>query len=174
MQLVHDQIVVHPHHGPARVAGFTERELRGRLLRYVRLEVEGSSLTIAVPLGSVEEVGVREPMCREELDDLFGVLTAPGARQEKQWARRIKDEVQRLRTGDVLTIAGVVRDLVRRREERGLSLGERDLLRDARRPLISELVGCLRMSGEQCDSVVEEAVLDGVVPAVPLQLAEAS
>ncbi|USQ75852.1 CarD family transcriptional regulator [Ornithinimicrobium cryptoxanthini] len=174
MQFVPDQVVVHPHHGPARVVGFTERELRGRSLSYLRLEVEGSNLSIAVPLGSIEEVGVREPMSREELDDLFGVLTAPDAVQEKQWARRIKDEVQRLRTGDVLTIAGVVRDLIRRREERGLSLGERDLLRDARRPLVSELVGCLRMSEEQCEAVVDEAVLEGVVPAVPLQLAAAS
>lgn len=173
MQLVPGQVVIHPHHGPARIVGFTQRELRGRSARYARLEVINSNLTIAVPLGSVEEVGLREPMSRDELDDLFGVLTAPGGRQEKQWARRMKDEVQRFRTGEVLTVAGVVRDLIRRREEQGLSLGERDLLRDARRPLVSELVGCLRMNEEQCEAVVEDAVLEGVVPAVPLELAEA-
>src|SRR5690606_26080440 len=94
----------------------------------------------------------------------FDRLTAESGHQETQWSRRIKHNVDRLNSGDVLIVAELVRDLTRRETDTGLSLGERDVLRDARRPLVHELSIVLGRSEEDVLGVIDAAVLEGKRP----------
>src|SRR5690606_14948531 len=89
---------------------------------------------------------------------------APSSQEDAGWSRRIKANVERLRTGDVTTVAGLVRDLMRRQEDTGLSLGEKDLLRDAKAPLVTEVAVVLGVDEPAAEATIDVAVLDGVVP----------
>ena len=77
--------------------------------------------------------------CAAQLADLTTVLCAESPPAEPQWARRVKGRRIELATGDPLRIAAVVRDLIRRRDERGLSLAEKDLLQEGVAPLVAEV-----------------------------------
>lgn len=157
-------VVVHPHHGPARVAGTFSRTVRGEEVRYVQLVVDHKDLELSVPVDKAAELGIRPPMTMTQVRRVFDRLVAKSGHQESQWSRRIKHDVDRLNSGDPMTLAALVRDLLRREDDKGLSLGERDLLREARRPIVDELRIVLGRSGEETVAAVEAAVLRGERP----------
>lgn len=166
MEFIPGQVVVHPHHGPSTVTGVMARKVQGREVRYVQLEVHHTNLAVSIPESKADEVGVRPLLGADALRGVFSVLTSAGEPLDEQWSRRIKAQHELCRSGDVRTIAGVVRDLTRRDEEKGLSMGEKDLLKDARTPLVAELALCLDISEEIAESAITTAVIEGSVPSL--------
>lgn len=164
LQLATGQIVVHPHHGPSTVTGFLTRAVKGTATRYARLEVHHSDLLVAIPLGRSTQLGLRAPIRGAEIDKLFTILTDPSDPFEKVWSRRIKSTWDKVLSGDLFAVAGVVRDLTRRQHSKGISPGERRLLRDARTPLINELEICLGVSNEDAEKALDGAILDHLMP----------
>ena len=155
MPLSKGQILVHPHHGPAVVTSF---QIHPRLQREcVVLEVQSSHLMVWVPMDQVDRVGLRPVLDTAGLEALFRVLGAPADPEDVQWSRRFKDNTEKLATGDPLVIAAVVRNLMLRDADRGLSQAEREMLRHARRPLLTEISLSLGLSegaaGEKLDAV---------------------
>ncbi|MCC9197595.1 CarD family transcriptional regulator [Arthrobacter sp. zg-Y820] len=144
MPLSKGQILVHPHHGPAVVTAF---QIHPRLKKEcVVLEVQSSRLMVWVPVDQVERVGLRPVLDAAGLEALFRVLGAPADQEDTQWSRRFKDNTEKIATGDPLVIAAVVRNLMLRNAADGLSQAERDMLRQARRPLLTEISLALGIS----------------------------
>ena len=138
------QILVHPHHGPAVVSSF---QTHPRMQKdCIVLEVQSSHLMVWVPVDQVDHVGLRPVLDRPGLDALFGTLRAPADEEDPQGSRRYKDNTEKLATGDPLVIAAVVRNLMLRNAAAGLSQAERDMLRQARRPLLTEISLALGIS----------------------------
>ena len=159
MQFSTGQIVVHPHHGPATVTEIFDRTIKTTRLSYLRLAIHRSDLTIDVPVAKAEELGLREIYDTTELKDLFEVLHAPTPPEDNGWSRRFKDHQDKLRLGDLLVTAGVVRDLTRREHRCGLSLGEKKMLRSARNGVLAELCLALSIPDEQAETLLDSAIL---------------
>lgn len=164
MQFVEGKIVVHPHHGPARIHAIRERKVRGELVSYIDLFIQETGMKIAVPMSTADEVGLRDVMTPDETEALLAVLRAEGEPQEEQWSRRMKANGERLKTGELDQLAVVVRDLTRRDREKPLSHGERTMLRDARDPLISELSVALSKSPEDAEAMLDEVITGEPAP----------
>jgi CarD family transcriptional regulator len=158
------QVVVHPHHGPATIAGTFSRSIRGEEVHYLQLVIEHKDLELSLPAEKAEELGVRPLLTAVEVGQMFDRLTAETGHEESQWSRRVKHNVDRLNSGDAMIVAELVRDLTRRETDKGLSLGERDLLRDARRPVVHELSIVLGLPEPETVQVIEAAVLEGRRP----------
>lgn len=161
MQFTEGQTVIHPHHGPAAVVGATTRTIRGAAVEYIELQICETGLNICIPLSKAEEIGIRAVACTSMLDELVSILTQESGPQEKQWARRIKAQRMEVATGDPMRIAAVVRDLLRRREERGISLKEKDLLKEASTPLVAEIAIAVEAPEAKARAVVQSLVLEG-------------
>lgn len=159
MQLSAGHTVIHPHHGPATVTRVVERTFGGTTRRYVDLLVRGTELTVSVPLDSAEEVGLRALSGHDGLAELFDVLRGPTGPEENGWSRRFKANQEKLRVGELRITAEVVRDLTRRLAEKGLSTGEKDLLRQARQPIVGELALALDLDDDAAEDLVDSAVL---------------
>lgn len=164
MKLELKSVVVHPQHGPATVIGKMTRTIKGTPREYVELEIMDQDLTIWVPLDSLEEVGVRNVMCAQSQAEIFEILTQPSPPVEPQWSRRVKDQGERMRTGEPKIIAALIRDMLRRREDDKLSQGEKDMLREAMRPAIAEMAVAMGLEADEAERLIEDAVLRGVVP----------
>lgn len=158
MQFSEGQTVVHPQHGPATVTQVFERLVRGETKSYVELQVHRVELRVSVPVDRADEIGLRAPRAATELQDLWRVLCEPTVHEEEQWSRRMKGNQERLRVGDFLITAEVVRDLTRRQETHGLSAGEKDLLKNARQPLVVELSLSLGLTDEAAEQVIDAAI----------------
>ena len=77
---------------------------------------------------------------KNEVKKVLNVLREDESKMAANWSRRFKNNIEKLRSGDIYQVAEVVRNLSIRERERGLSAGEKRMINKARQILISELI----------------------------------
>lgn len=150
--------VIYPQHGAAIVTGRAKKTAFGEKKEYLTLQVVFSDLTILAPVDKLEEIGVREPISAEEVEEVFAVLRKKDARMPTNWSRRFKNHLEKLKSGDVYQLAEVVRNLSIRDKDKGLSAGEKKMLMRARQILVSELTVALDLTEEQVEQKLADAL----------------
>ncbi|MEJ5998905.1 CarD family transcriptional regulator [Corynebacterium sp. H130] len=148
--------VVYPHHGAAQIEAIEQRELGGKMMDYLVLQIRQSDLVVRVPAKNAELVGVRDVVGEEGLQKVFSVLRETDVEEAGNWSRRYKANQERLASGDVNKVAEVVRDLWRRDQDRGLSAGEKRMLVKARQVLVGELALAETVDEAKADEVLAE------------------
>ena len=138
--------VVYPHHGAAIIKKREKRKIDGVNVDYLVLEMAHGELTLSVPVDKAGEVGMRPPIGKDEVEDLFELLGKKDIREPANWSRRFKNHQEKLKSGDVYQVAEVVRNLALRDNDKGLSAGEKSMFVKARQVLVSELAFALDIS----------------------------
>lgn len=147
--------VVYPHHGAAVIKKREKRKVNGSTVDYLVLEMAHGELTLRVPVDKADEVGMRPPIGKDEVEDLFELLGKKDVREPANWSRRFKNHQEKLKSGDVYQVAEVVRNLALRDQAKGLSAGEKSMFVKARSVLVSELSFALDVSEEDALARVE-------------------
>ena len=132
--------VVHPMHGAGVIDSIVQRKVAGKLEDYYLLRLSVGSMTVMIPTGNIQEIGVRPIVSGQEAKDLICAMENIEVDMTQNWNRRYRENMERLKSGDLLEVARVVKGLLLREGQRGLSNGERKMLRTAKQILISELV----------------------------------
>ncbi len=139
--------VVYPHHGAAVIEGKdTIKMPDGTKREYFVLRMTHGELTLKVPIDAAEEIGMRYPISKEDVEDVFEVLAKKDVREPTNWSRRFKNHQEKLKSGDVYQVAEVVRNLALRDADKGLSAGEKSMFVKARQVLVSELAFALNIT----------------------------
>ncbi len=94
-------------------------------------------LTLSVPVDKAEEVGMRPPISKSDVEDLFRLIGKRDVREPANWSRRFKNHQEKMKSGDVYQVAEVVRNLALREAGKGLSTAEKSMLERARGILVS-------------------------------------
>jgi CarD family transcriptional regulator len=115
------------------------RDFLGQPAEYLTIQIFQSELTVMVPVDKAEEAGLRGVIGRPEIDAVVAVLRGEDTQIAGNWNRRFRHNRDKLRTGDVLELAEVIRNLARRAGDKGLSSGERQMFAKAKGILASEL-----------------------------------
>jgi CarD family transcriptional regulator len=131
--------VVYPQHGAGVIQKRETRRVLGEEREYLVIRILHSDLTLSVPAAAAEETGLRPVMDDEGVEQLMAVLTGEDTEPDETFNRRFRANRDKLRTGDVLELAVVIRNLAHRDSAKGLSTGERQMLAQAKRVLASEL-----------------------------------
>jgi len=139
--------------------------VRNTSVAYLELAVLDSKLIVSVPVDRADAVGLRAVMSPEEIEALLAVVRAPSGPEVAQWSRRFKENRERLRTGDIFTHAAIARDLTRRLESKGLSQAERDMLREARRPIAVEVSLSLGIPIDEAEGMLHAVQVEGAAVA---------
>jgi CarD family transcriptional regulator len=150
--------VVYPHHGAATIEGRESIEAFGSTREYLILRLAYGDLILKVPADNTEEVGLRDVISDEEVEEVYAVLRKKEARMPTNWSRRFKNHVEKLRSGDIYQVAEVVRNLSLRDKEKGLSAGEKRMLGRARQILVSELTFALAVDEEEAERRLDETL----------------
>ncbi|HSH22802.1 MAG: CarD family transcriptional regulator [Actinomycetota bacterium] len=150
--------VVYPHHGAAVIEKREQKEVFGEKREYLVLKLAYGDLTLMVPCDNTDEVGLREVINDEEVEEVFAVLRKKEARMPTNWSRRYKNHVEKLKSGDIYQVAEVVRNLSIRDKDKGLSAGEKRMLTRARQILVSELTFAIGVSEEEAEQKLNEAL----------------
>ena len=151
--------VVYPQHGVATIQKIEDKEVLGEKQSYLVLELDEGDLTLMVPAASVEEVGIRNLIGKEQVEEVLGILgKAKVTDGADNWSRRFKANSEKLRSGDIQQVAEVVRNLSIRDKQKGLSTGERRMLNRARRILSGEIAVALKLDAEGAEEVLEKAL----------------
>jgi CarD family transcriptional regulator len=155
--------VIYPQHGACIVQGTKKMEAFGSTQEYLILRTVINEMTLSVPTLKTDEVGVRPPVNADELEDLVSVLSKPDPRVPSNWSRRFKNHQEKLKSGDVYQVAEVVRNLAARNRDASLSAAERTMYDRARINLISEIAPALKVSAEDAEKYLDEALAKGVL-----------
>ena len=150
---VGDQIV-HPMHGAGVIQELVERSFDSKTVYYYALKLALDDVTLFVPVENSEEIGLRPVCSAAAAAKLLDSLPAIDMDDDKSWNRRYRENMLRIRSGDADEVAKVVKNLVRRDAERGLSTGEKKMLGSARRILISELSLALGRSAGEIEEIL--------------------
>jgi CarD family transcriptional regulator len=150
--------VVYPHHGAAVVERRELKEAFGVQKEYLVLRLAYGDLTLMVPSDNTDEVGLREVINDEEVEEVFAVLRKKDVRMPTNWSRRYKNHVEKLKSGDIYQVAEVVRNLSNRDKDKGLSAGEKRMLNRARQILVSELTFAIGVDESEAEKKLDEAL----------------
>ncbi len=83
---------------------------------------------VMVPTAKAEEIGVRNIIDKKSsADKVIGVLEQDETVMDKNWNKRYRDNMDKMKSGDIYEIADVVRNLSFKQKEKGLSTGEKDV-----------------------------------------------
>ncbi len=152
--------VVYPMHGAGTIESIEEKEMFGDTAEYYIIKMPVGDMKLMVPTETATDIGVREVSNASVAPSVFAVLEKPKAEYiyENNWSRRYKSNVDKIKTGDILEVADVVRDLSHRHMERGLSTAEKKMLTSAKEILISELMLAQGMDHTEVDKEIEEKI----------------
>lgn len=149
--------VVHPHHGAGRIVDRRPRRVLGDVRDYLEIELP-PDLRIMVPCDAASALGLRAVVGVGGLRAIVEVLEDEPEVVLESWPARQKRLRQRLKAGDVLDLAAVVRDLAARAAESAPPTSERELYQRCRRLLGSELCYALGVDGAGAARYIDEHV----------------
>jgi CarD family transcriptional regulator len=141
--------VVYPHHGAGTVVKKEKREVLGEKREYLTIKILHNDMTVNVPSENAEKVGLRKVIGEDMVKVVVKALTGGGTQMPKNWNRRFKHNRDKMKTGDILELAEVVRNLSLRDHEKGLSTGEKQMFVKAKKILASELMYAKDMDEEE-------------------------
>ena len=153
--------VVYPHHGAGTVVSKDVKLVLGEEREYLTIKILHNEMTVNVPVDNAEKVGLRWVIDQEMVDVVVKVLLGGSTEMPKNWNRRFKHNRDKMKTGDVMELAEVVRNLALRDHEKGLSTGEKQMFVKAKKILASEL-----MYAKDLDEDGAAEWLDGVLAGV--------
>ena len=143
-----EQYVVYPSHGVGKVLQIEKREIAGEILEMYVIEFEKEKMTQRVPLGKIKENGVRKVSTKNQLKEIFEILTGKAKIRRTMWSRRAQEYEAKINSGDIKLLAEVVRDLFRSDSQPEQSYSERQLYEASRERLARE-VAVIEKTDEQ-------------------------
>jgi CarD family transcriptional regulator len=127
-------------HGAGVVESIEDRLILGESRRYYILRLPIGDVTIMIPCDSTDNVGVREIIGKKELKSVDKALKGASDEVAGNWNRRYRDNMEKLKSGQLYHVCEVVRNLMRAEKKKKLSMGEKKMLSSAKQILMSELI----------------------------------
>lgn len=131
--------VVHPHHGPGWIAGIERREILDGAKRYYVIEIPGPAVTLYVPVGKDGNAGLRLAMSQTRFPRVLSMLGGRPQLLPEDYRERQEQISAQLKTGRVMQLARVVRDLTWHRARAHLTKRDSDYLKQGRDLLAAEM-----------------------------------
>lgn len=151
--------VVHPMHGAGIVDSIVQKKVDGVVQDYYIMKLPNRSMVVMIPIENSDKIGIRPIVDQEKADQVLKALHTLKVEMTSNWNRRYRENLERLKSGDLLEVAHVVKGLTERDSKRGLSTGERKMLHAARQILISEIVMSKNQSYENIVQELDAALV---------------
>lgn len=150
--------VVHPMYGAGVVESIVQKTVDNVVRDYYVLQLPNRSMVVMIPTENCEEIGVRPVVDEVQADRVLAAIPDIQVEMTANWNHRYRENMERMKSGDLLEVATVIKGLTMRDQKRGLSTGERKMLRSARQILISEIVLSKSASYESVEEELDTAL----------------
>jgi CarD family transcriptional regulator len=122
-----NELIVYPAHGVGRIIGIEEQEIAGISLELFVIEFDKDKMTLRVPTSKLASVGMRKLAEDGVLKKALDTLKGKARIKRTMWSRRAQEYEAKINSGDLVSIAEVVRDLYRSDAQPEQSYSERQL-----------------------------------------------
>lgn len=134
-----DDFVVYPAHGVGKIMSIEEQEIAGIRMELFVISFEKDKMTLRVPTAKALDIGMRSLSTPDVVSKALETLKGKAKVKRAMWSRRAQEYEQKINSGDLLSIAEVVRDLHRADDQREQSYSERQLYEAALERLTREV-----------------------------------
>ena len=152
-------LVVHPMHGAGVIEDIVHEKIAGNAQDYYVFKMPVGGLVLKIPVANSQAIGIRAIISPEEARRLLEAIPAMEVEQNANWNKRYRENMQRLKSGDLYEVARVVKSLMHRERQRGLSTGERKMLHNAKQILMSEIVLSAETDYRSTEACVDRAMM---------------
>jgi CarD family transcriptional regulator len=150
--------VVYPMHGAGVIENMESKEILGEIKNYYVLKMPIGEMKLMIPVDNVNNIGLRNIIDKQTVEEVYNVLKQKAEINDSNWNKRYRDNMTKMKTGDIFEVAEVVRDLTYRDKEKGLSTGEKKMLVSAKQMLISEITLSTGMASEEIQEHMDEII----------------
>ena len=150
--------IVYPMHGAGIIESIEEKEILGEKKRYYVMKMPYGDMKVMIPVNNVEGIGIRDVIDKNDADKVFESLKEKCEVQTSNWNKRYRENMSKIKSGNIFEVAEVVKSLLTRERRKGLSTGERNLLNSAKQILISELVLAKNMNPVDVEDIINEKI----------------
>jgi CarD family transcriptional regulator len=161
--------VVYPNHGVGVIEQISSRSIGATVEKFYLLNIKASSLKVMVPCNNVGSVGIRRVVRNGEVQKILDFLSIAENLSTADWKDRFKENSDRMRTGSLFEVAGVLKSLIALHQAKPLSFREKKMLERARYLLVSELA-----MSRNCEETKVEELLALALAKCSLRFPEAS
>lgn len=146
--------VVYPLHGAGIIESIEEKAILDEKQSYYIIKMPGE-VKVMVPTSKAEDIGVRSIIDQEGALKVIKVLEEESTEMSTNWNKRYRDNMEKMKTGDIYEVADIVRNLSFKQKDKGLSTGEKKMLLNAKQILVSELVLAQDKDKKEVEELVE-------------------
>ncbi|MEE0867487.1 MAG: CarD family transcriptional regulator [Clostridia bacterium] len=144
--------VVYPMHGAGVIEGIEVKEVLGKEQSYYVMRIPIGDMKVMIPMANAKEIGMRDVIDRDKAEEVMRAFRTVETDVIQNWSKRFRDNMVRIKSGNIFEVSAVVKSLMLRDKQKGLSTGERKMLSNAKQIMISEIVVA---TGNDRDSIEE-------------------
>lgn len=154
--------VFYPMYGAGTIQGVEERKILGEKRTYFSMKMPLDETVAMIPTDTCESIGVRYIISKQEASNALSVFRSEEIEEDGNWNKRHRENMEKLRTGDIYQLISVVKGLMIRDKKKGLSTSERKMLGVAKQMFVSEIVLTGSASKNDVESILEDSIADMV------------
>lgn len=150
--------VVYPNHGVGVIEQIKKQTIGGETSSFIRLKIIASDSTVMVPVANTTTVGLRKVLTKGQVTRVVKMLKNDEVATYDDWKGRYQANSDKMRTGDVMAVAEVLKSLTMLAEVKPLSYRERKMLDRARFLLVSELAEAHNKTTEKVEEMIDTSL----------------
>jgi len=132
--------VVYPMHGAGVIEDIEQKEILGKQQSYYVMRMPIGDMKVMVPMENAAGIGMRDVIGKAQAEEVLSEFRTVETDVIQNWNKRFRENMVKIKSGDIFEVSAVVKSLMLRDRQKGLSTGERKMLSNAKQILISEIV----------------------------------
>lgn len=150
--------VVYPMHGAGIIEGIEIKEVLGKAQSYYVMRIPINDMKVMVPQENAGNVGIRDIIDASVAKEVLKSFRTVEIEVIQNWSKRFRDNMERIKSGDIFEVAAVVKSLMLREKQKGLSTGEHKMLSNAKQIMISEIIVAMKTDRESVENQLAQMI----------------
>jgi CarD family transcriptional regulator len=150
--------VVYPMHGVGQVHAVSKQVILGKRKQCYVLELNSSKMKVMIPVENAREIGIRPIIKKKDVKKVLDLLKKDEVDTEEDWKIRYQNNMNKIKSGSIYSVAEVCRNLYKRAKDKELSLMERRLYESAYNLISSEIALSKEIDLEEAGNLISEVL----------------
>lgn len=155
------EFIVYPAHGVGQITTIEEQEVAGHKLELFVIDFLKDKMRLKVPVPKASSIGMRKLSETVIVDRSLKMVQGRARVKRTMWSRRAQEYDAKINSGDLMSIAEVVRDLYRAENQPEQSYSERQLYEAALDRMAREVGAVRKLSDTEAVREIEANLAKG-------------
>jgi CarD family transcriptional regulator len=151
--------ISYPMHGAGYIQAIEEKMFLEEMRSYYVLKFSEGDIKVHVPVQSAAKAGLRDIITPQEYEKVIESFKDDSEQEEStNWNRRNRENLEKMKSGNVFEIASVIKSLLKRESTKNLSSSEKKMLGTSMQILVSELALASDKKDDEVKKIIKQIV----------------